>query len=280
MRQQEVIRIMSQQSLESLLQTAGNPVKLLHNSQIGAYVYPVVPSEFSNWRDEQRAWRETAVLFDQSHHMAEILVKGPDAAKMLSHLAINTFANFTPNKAKQFVPCSYDGYVIGDGILFYLAENELLFVGRVPTVNWIQFHGETGGYRVELRRDDRSPSHPRGKAVVRQHYRYQIQGLNATKVLEKLNGGPVPDVKFFTMDAINIKGRKVRALRHGMAGAPGLEIWGPYEQGDEIRDAILEAGKDFGLVPVGSRAYASNTLESGWIPSAAVSSPTTSKPIT
>ena len=109
---------MSQQSLESLLQTAGNPVKLLRNSQIGAYVYPVVPSEFSNWRDEQRAWRETAVLFDQSHHMAEILVKGPDAAKMLSHLAINTFANFTPNKAKQFVPCSYDGYVIGDGILF------------------------------------------------------------------------------------------------------------------------------------------------------------------
>ena len=49
---------MSQQSLESLLQTAGNPVKLLRNSQIGAYVYPVVPSEFSNWRDEQRAWRK------------------------------------------------------------------------------------------------------------------------------------------------------------------------------------------------------------------------------
>jgi vanillate/3-O-methylgallate O-demethylase len=52
-----------------------------------------------------------------------------------------------------------------------------------------------------------------------------------------------------------------------MAGAPGLEIWGPYEQYDEIRDAIVEAGKEFGLFQVGSRAYASNTLESGWIPS-------------
>ena len=52
-----------------------------------------------------------------------------------------------------------------------------------------------------------------------------------------------------------------------MAGAPGLEIWGPYEERDEIRDAILEAGRDFGLVQVGARAYASNTLESGWIPS-------------
>jgi vanillate/3-O-methylgallate O-demethylase len=258
---------MAQSSLEQLLRSAGNPVKLLRNSQIGAYVYPVVPSEFSNWRDEQRAWRESAVLFDQSHHMAEITVKGPDALKMLSHLAINSFANFGVNKAKQFVPCSYDGYVIGDGILFYLDTNELLFVGRAPTVNWIEFHGQTGGYKVDMIRDDRSPSHPRGNAVVRRHYRYQIQGPNAAKVLEKVNGGPIPDVKFFTMDAITIKGCKVRALRHGMAGAPGLEIWGPYEQRDEIRDVILEAGKEFGLTAVGSRAYASNTLESGWIPS-------------
>jgi len=258
---------MAYSSLEQLLRSAGNTVQLLRNSQIGAYVYPVVPSEFSNWRDEQRAWRETAVLFDQSHHMAEITVKGPDAFKLMNHLAINTFANFAPNKAKQFVPCSYDGYVIGDGILFYLDENEFNFVGRAPTVNWIEFHGQTGGYKVELERDDRSPSHPRGKTVVRRHYRYQIQGPNAGRILEKLNGAPVPEVKFFNMDFITIKGRKVHALRHGMAGAPGLEIWGPYEQSDEIRDAILEAGKDFGLTQVGSRAYASNTLESGWIPS-------------
>jgi vanillate/3-O-methylgallate O-demethylase len=52
-----------------------------------------------------------------------------------------------------------------------------------------------------------------------------------------------------------------------MAGAPGLEIWGPYEEREEIREAIVCAGKDFGLREVGSRAYATNTLESGWIPS-------------
>jgi vanillate/3-O-methylgallate O-demethylase len=258
---------MSRQSLESLLQSAGNPVKMLRNSRIGAYVYPVVPSEFYNWRDEQRAWRETAVLFDQSHHMAEFTVKGPDALKLISYTTINSFNNFSINKAKQMVPISYDGYVIGDGILFYLDKDELLFVGRAPTVNWLQFHAETGGFKVDTIRDDRSPSHPRGNAVVRRHYRYQVQGPNAKQVLDKLNGGPIPDVKFFTMDTITIKGQKVRALRHGMAGAPGLEIWGPYEDRDRIRDAILEAGQEFGLVPVGSRAYASNTLESGWIPS-------------
>jgi vanillate/3-O-methylgallate O-demethylase len=211
-----------------MLKSSGNTVDLLRNSRIGAYVYPVVPSEFYNWRDEQRAWRETAVLFDQTHHMAELTVKGPDALKLISYTTINSFNNFAVNKAKQMVPVSYDGYVIGDGILFYLNKDELLFVGRAPSVNWLQFHGETGGFKVDMIRDDRSPSHPRGKAVTRRHYRYQVQGPNAAKVLEKLNGGPIPD---------------------------------------EIRDAILEAGAEFGLVPVGSRAYASNTLESGWIPS-------------
>ena len=54
------------------------------------------------------------------------------------------------------------------------------------------------------------------------------RGRTRRRFSRSLNGGPVPDVKFFHMDAINIKGQKVRALRHGMAGAPGLEIWGPY----------------------------------------------------
>src|SRR5260221_5098894 len=235
---------MSQENLDTLLKSAGNTVDMLRNSRIGAYVYPVVPSEFYNWRDEQRAWRETAVLFDQTHHMAELTVKGPDALKLISHTTINSFNNFAVNKAKQMVPVSYDGYVIGDGILFYLDKDELLFVGRAPSVNWLQFHGETGGFKVDMIRDDRSPSHPRGKAVTRRHYRYQVQGPNAAKVLEKLNGGPLPHVKFFTMDAINIKGRKVRALRHGMAGGSRLVIWGPDSRGGGVRGPIPEARPD------------------------------------
>jgi vanillate/3-O-methylgallate O-demethylase len=250
-----------------VLQAAKSPVDLLRNSRIGAYVYPQVPTEFSNWRDEQKAWRDSAVLFDQSHHMAELLVTGPDAFKMLNYLASNTFKGFVPNRAKQFAPLSYDGYVIGDVIMFYLAENEFNLVGRAPTVNWVEFQAQTGGFNVQVRRDDRSPGDAKGKAVNRNHYRYQIQGPNAKYVLEKLNGGPAPDVKFFHMDYITINGKKVRALRHGMAGEPGLEIWGPYAEREEIRDAILAAGKEFGIVPVGSRAYATNTLESGWIPS-------------
>jgi len=106
-----------------------------------------------------------------------------------------------------------------------------------------------------------------GNTVTRRHYRYQVQGPNAPEILNRLNGAPVPDIKFFHLGRINVGNRRVKALRHGMAGVPGLELWGPYEEGDEVRELILEAGKDLGLTQVGSRAYATNTLESGWIPS-------------
>jgi vanillate/3-O-methylgallate O-demethylase len=257
---------MSSKNLEELLQTAGNPVDMLRNSQLRARVFPVVPPEISNWRDEQRAWRETAVLFDQSYHMGNLYIEGPDALKLLSHLATNSFDRFPVDRAKQIAPCNYDGYVIGDGILFHLEQNRLVFVGIAPAADWIQFHAETGGYDVKTERDDVQHPGPSGKAVVRSCYRFEIQGPNAPQVLEKLNGGPVPEIKFFNMGHIRIAGRPVRALRHGMVGEPGLELWGPYEEREEIRAAIVAAGRDFGLREVGARAYFTNAMESGWIP--------------
>ena len=241
---------MAAKSLEDVLQAAGNPVQMLRNSQIGAYVYPVVGAEFSNWRSEQYAWQHSAVLFDQTHHMVNLYARGRDAVRLMSELTINSFSNFPVNRAKQMVPCTHDGHVIGDGILFHLAEEEVVFVGRNPTANWIQFNAETGGYDVEITYDNRSPSIPDGKLVTREEYRFQIQGPNAWAVIEKLHGGPLEQLKFFHMATMNIAGRPVRTLRHGMAGAPGLEIWGPYAEKDEIRDAILAAGAEFGLIPV------------------------------
>ena len=255
------------QNLEQLLQAAGNPVEMLRNSQIGAYVYPVVAPEFHNWRSEQWAWQHSAVLFDQSHHMVDLYIRGKDALKLISDTAINSMKGFSVNKAKQYVPTTPYGHVIGDGILFYLAEEDFVYVGRAPAANWLIYHAATGGYDVEITKDDRSPSRPMGKPVSRISWRFQIQGPSAWAIIEKLNGGPVEQLKFFNMAEMNIAGRKVRTLRHGMSGAPGLEIWGPYAEQEEIRAAILDAGKEFGIVPCGSRAYPSNTLESGWIPS-------------
>jgi glycine cleavage system aminomethyltransferase T len=252
-------------SLEDLLQATGNPVKLLRNSQTGPYVYPVVPSEFSNWRDEQRAWQQACVLFNQSYHMTDMYVEGPDALKLLSDLGVNSFKGFVPDKAKQFVACNYDGYVIGDVVLFCLDTNLFNLVGRPSIHNWVQYHCETGGYNAKVERDERAAA--RLGPIVRKVYRFQVQGPNAMKVIEKVTGKPAPDIKFFNMSRVTIAGREVRALRHGMAGQPGLELFGPWADGDAVKAAIVEAGQEFGLRQVGARAYSSNTLESGWIPS-------------
>ena len=254
---------MSHQSLEDVLQATGDPVTLLRNSQIGPYAFPVVRPEFTNWRDEQRAWRETCALFDQSHHMTDLYVEGPDALRLLSDLAINSFRTFAVNQAKQFVACSHDGYVIGDAILFYLDDQRLSLVGRPPAHNWVQYHAETGGYRVRVERDERTVAN-QGR---RKLFRYQIQGPNALRVMERVTGGSVPDIRFFHMGVFPIAGCDVRALRHGMVGQPGWELFGPWESGDAVRDAILAAGRDHGIRQVGSRAYPTSCLESGWIPS-------------
>ncbi len=257
---------MTPTNLQQILD-ANDPVELLRNSQIGAYVYPVVAAEFTNWRREQRAWRETVVLYDQSHHMVNLMLRGPGAIELITATAINSTATFPVGMAKQYVPTTHAGFVIGDGILFRDEEESFTFVGRAPASNWLRFHADTGGYDVEVELDDRSPMRPMGKQVTRKLWRFQVQGPNAWQVLEKVNGGPIEDVKFFRMGFMNIAGKQVRTLRHGMAGAPGLELWGPFEDYDLMRETILEAGKDLGIEAVGSRAYSSNTLESGWIPS-------------
>jgi vanillate/3-O-methylgallate O-demethylase len=176
---------------------------------------------------------------------------------------VNTFENFQVNKAKQLVVCNPDGYVIGDGILFFLDENRVSLVGRPSAHNWVQYHAETGDYDVTLERDERTAVNPTGRRKI---YRFQVQGPTAMETLEKATDGPLPEIKFFNMGEITIAGRKVRALHHGMSGVPGLELFGPWEEAEDVRGAIVEAGKDFGLRQVGSRVYATNTLESGWIP--------------
>jgi vanillate/3-O-methylgallate O-demethylase len=246
---------MAHKNLQEVLDASGNTVELLRNSQLGTYIYPVVPSEFTNWQREVTAWRNAAILFDQSHHMDNLFIKGKDALKLISDTAINSVENFPVNTAKQYVPVASNGGVIGDGILFHEEQDEYVYVGRAPAANWLMYQAETGGYDVDIEVDRRSPSRPYGNAVTRKYWRLQIQGPNAWPIIEKLNGAPVDKVKFFHMGYLNIGGIQVRTLRHGMAGAPGLEIWGPYKDAERIRNTILEAGREFGIEPVGSRAY-------------------------
>lgn len=258
-----MIRGGAPRNMQEVLDSVPSITDLLYNNRTGTRIYPVVPPEFTNWRDEQRSWRESVCLYDLSYHMTDLYVRGPDAFRLLSQLAINSFTGFEPGRAKQLVVCNPDGYVIGDGILFYLEPNVLQLVGRPSAHNWVEYHARTGGYDVELEWDQWSIADPHRPRKV---YRFQVQGPHAPALLEKLIGGPLPDVKFFHMGWISIAGHKVRMLHHGMAGVAGAELFGPFAEGPAVKAAIVEAGSEFGLRQVGSRAYPSNALDSGWIP--------------
>jgi len=261
----EVAEDMGSESLEAAISRVGSPVELLRQSTTRPHAFPVAP-EFTNWRSEQSAWRTSCVLFDQSHHMTDLFLSGPDALKLLSSLGVNSFANFGPGRAKQYVAVNAGGHFIGDAILFHL-EDELFDVVGHPTVaNWLQYNAESGDWDVTVERDDNSVDRPSGTPP--KLYRYELQGPTAGSIVAKLTGEPLPDVKFFHMTDFRIAGHQVRALRHGMAGQPGFELFGPWAEGGKVLDAILAAGTEFGLQRAGAKAYSTSNLESGWIPTA------------
>jgi len=243
---------------------ADGVVDALRNAPARPSIFPVTP-EFTNWRSEQRAWRETVALLDQSHHMTDLFISGPDALKLLSDTGVNNFSNFQIDQAKQFVGVNHEGYLIGDAVLFYLGENSFDLVGWYMVLDWVQFIGETGDYDVTFERDANSIMRDAGQDPVL--YRYEIQGPNALPLMEKVIGGPVPDTKFFGMATFEVDGATVRSLRHGMAGQPGFELFGPWADRETVRSAIVHHGEQFGLVLAGSRAYSTANLESAWVPS-------------
>ncbi|MFF7474398.1 aminomethyl transferase family protein [Streptomyces sp. NPDC008092] len=254
---------MSQESVEQAIQRCGGAVALLRNSPIRPHTFPVA-AEFTNWRTEQRAWRESVALLDQSHHMTDLYIEGPDALRLLSDLGVNSFARFGPGHAKQYVAVNHDGQLIGDAVLFHLEENRFDLVGHPMVLDWVQYHLETGEYDATTERDDNSYDREAGRPP--RVYRYEVQGPNAVGLLERVTGAPVPPVGFFRMTTFTIAGRQVRALRHGMAGQPGFELFGPWEEGAEVLAAVLAAGSEFGLVRAGAKAYSTANLESAWVP--------------
>ncbi len=253
---------MSADSLEAAITRTGGAVDFLRNAQARPHTFPVRP-EFSNWRSEQTSWRETCALLDQSHHMTDLFLRGPDALGLLERLAVNSFATFTPGKAKQYVAVNPDGFIIGDAILFHLPDGSFDLVGHPMVHDWVAFHAQTEGLNIELEWDENSIVRTSGPP---KQYRFELQGPTAAAIVEAVTGRDLPDVRFFNMTSFEIADLTVDALRHGMAGQPGFELFGPWEQGERIREALLAAGEEYGLVQVGSRAYSTANLESGWVP--------------
>ncbi len=258
-------------TLQDLLDATPNLVDYLYSNRKGSVLKDAVlrqptefvAPEFTTWRDEQRAWHEGIAFYDQSFHMTTTYLRGPDAQKVLSHLAVNSFETFGVDRSRHFVCASPDGHLIGDGILYCLAPDEMALVGRAAGHNWVRYTAETGGFDVEVEADEIFSHNTANRRTV---YRYQVEGPDSMALIEQITGAPLPEAPRSHIIPVTIAGHRVMAMRHTMAGNAGAEFWGPWDEGPAVKEAILEAGEQHNLRRVGSLAYFTNTLELGWIP--------------
>lgn len=254
-------------SLQDLIESVPNLVEYFYNDTASPHGRDVgsanpVPMEVTNWQEEQLAWRNTAVLFDQSHHMPELFLDGPDAFRLLNRIGINSFANFKPGIAKQFVGCSPSGHVIGDCILYYLPDGSFELISGMTLLDWVEYNAISGGYDVTIRRDHATPNNPHGRT----RFRFGMDGPAAWTIFQEAVDGEAPEIAFFRIAEIKIAGCPMLAMRHGMAGHKGVELSGNYADYEKVRAAILKAGEKHGIRAGGRLAYFSSSLESGWIP--------------
>jgi vanillate/3-O-methylgallate O-demethylase len=117
---------------------------------------------------------------------------------------------------------------------------------------------------VTVERDERRLDAP---GASRKTYRFEVQGPRAMEILRAVNQGRELTTKFFNMGEITIAGCQARTLSHGMGSAEGLEIFGPAQDGETVRAALIAAGAPFGMRQAGARAYSTASNESGWIAS-------------
>ena len=255
---------MTAPSLQGGIDQAGSPVRLLWRVNPAPWNPENIEPEYAGWRQEQAAWHTGVSLSDLSHHMFDTVIEGPDATRLLAAVSANNYESFAVGQAKQFVPVAASGNIVTDGILLREAPERYTLSGIPAAQNWVKYHGEKGGYDVSFATDPSSAFRGGGDPGL---FRYQVQGPLARDLAEAVFGGPLPPAKFFHSVPVTLDGRTFRALRHNMAGQDGFEFIGVWEHAAAVKERLLSVGEQFGLVHVGALAYASASVESGWIPS-------------
>ncbi len=252
---------MTAENLDSILRSNANHVEYFRNNDIRWEPY-VFEKEYTNWIEEQRAIWETSAIVDQSYHMEVLEITGPEAVDFLGKVGVNDLDKFRHKSAPQavnLVCCNPDGYVIGDAIVFHVGDDQFHSLGAPWTHNWLKYNSIECDYEteVDLLYDPFEEEDP-------PDFRFQIQGPYAMDVVEDSIDDSLPDIPFFQMDTIQIDGLEINALRHGMAGTPGLEIFADYEYHDEVLDRLLAVGESYQLRRIGSKAYKTGKIGSGW----------------
>lgn len=199
-----------------------------------------LPVQFSSIKEEHEAVRTKAGLFDVSH-MGEIDVKGEDSLAYLQKMMTNDVSVLKDNGAQYTAMCYEDGGTVDDLLIYKKSDSHYLLVVNASNIekdyDWLQSH--TFG-DVELTN------------LSNEVAQLAIQGPLAQEVLQKLTGTNLSEIKFFKFqDDVEVNGVKALVSRTGYTGEDGFEIYCKSEDAASLWKAILDAGKEEGVLPCG-----------------------------
>ncbi|GAA1131073.1 hypothetical protein [Citricoccus alkalitolerans] len=204
--------------------------------------------EYTDWMDESLSWKESCYIGDWSF-LWQHRFTGPDALKLIADFTVNSFETFEVGQSKHAVHTNKDGKVIHEGVLTKFGEEDFMVHGRGGY--WLSFNLGRGEYDAQVTRDD--------------WFMYQVSGPKAIKVLESLTDAEVLlSAKFMHAVPVRIAGHDIFALRQGMAGELGFELQGPKEFGEDVYQAVLEAGQEHHIRKMGGRIAMINHLEASY----------------
>jgi aminomethyltransferase len=199
-----------------------------------------LPIQYSSIISECRSVRNEAGLFDVSH-MGEIKIEGKDAGRFIEKLITNSIENVQEGRVVYSPVCYPDGGVVDDILVYkYSNENYLLIVNAANTRKDYEWFVNSNDMEAEI-------------TDVSGHYaQLALQGPKAQDILQKLTKEPLDKIRFFRFKPdVDIAGINVIVSRTGYTGEDGFEIYTKPESAGLLWNALLEAGKDEGLVPAG-----------------------------
>ena len=196
--------------------------------------------EYTGWRHETNACKESCYINDCLNPVAIFRIKGPDALNFLSDHCVNTFEGFPIGRGKHAICCNNQGLVISDGMLLRIGEDEFMTYWMMP---YLPYCLQKGGYDAT------------GENLTGKMFLFQLCGPRALDIAQAATGEDLRDIKFLHHRMSSVNGRKVRILRVGMGGPLAYEFHGRIDDAIPVYSALIRAGEHFDLRKLGMRAY-------------------------
>jgi aminomethyltransferase len=211
-----------------------------------------MPVQYAGILEEHRAVRTRAGLFDLSH-MGELFVDGTDAAKALGYALVSDPAALQVGRAQYSMICFPGGGVLDDLIVYRLGEDRFMVVANASNAAAVSdaLAERIEGFRVVL--DDRSLA----TALV------AIQGPLSRQVMAPLTDLAIADLRNYAIGDGHVAGQPALVARTGYTGEDGFEVFVDVASAGHVWDALMEAGRSAGVVPVGLGARDTLRLEAG-----------------